>query len=281
MTSTPTAGPNAAPNAASNGGSAGTIRLHTEGPVRWLAFDRPAKHNALSLGMVEAAHAAVRDFGADEAARVLVLTGGGDRAFVSGADIAEFEKERDAAGTGRRFAAQGADMFEAVADCPKPTIAMIHGYCFGGGVALAAACDLRYASDDAQFSIPAARLGLAYSLTFAKWIADLVGPAAAREILYTGRRYDSAEAERIGLVNRVYPKAALRAEVAHIADTIAGNAPLSVRATKATIRYHSGDSADGGRQACEDAIAACSESRDFAEGRAAFAEKRQPVFEGR
>ena len=261
--------------------TAGKIGLRTDGTVRWLVFDHPAKHNALSLDMVEAALDAVREFGASEDQRVLVLTGGGDRAFISGADLAEFAKERDSAGAERRFSTLSADLFEAVADCPKPTIAMIHGYCFGGGVALAAACDLRYAADDAQFSIPAARLGLAYSLTFAKWIVDLIGPAAAREMLYTGRRYDSADAGKFGLVNRVYPKAALETEVARIAGTIAENAPLSVRATKETIRYLLGDSAEGGRSVCEDAIAACADSRDFAEGRAAFAEKRKPVFEGR
>ena len=168
-----------------------------------------------------------------------------------------------------------------MADCPKPTIAAIHGYCFGGGVALAAACDLRYAADDAQFSIPAARLGVAYPLIFVKWILDLIGPSATGEMLYTGRRYNSADADRFGLVNRVYPKAALETEVARIAGTIAGNAPLSVRATGETIRYLLGDSADGGRTACDEAIAACSDSRDFAEGQAAFAEKRHPVFEGR
>ena len=267
----------------------GTIGLRTEGMVRWLTFDQPAKHNALSMAMIEQALDAVRAFCDSAEPRVLVLTGGGRRAFVSGADLSEFDKEHDADGAERRYSALGAELFETVADCPKPTIAMIHGYCFGGGVALAAACDLRYAADDARFSIPAARLGLAYSLTFAKWVLDLVGPAAAREILYTGRRYDSAEAEKLGLVNRVYEKASLNAEVAQIAETISANAPLSVRATKETIRYLLSDSEnreyldpdDTERAACEKFIAACSDSRDFAEGRAAFAEKRQPVFEGR
>ena len=262
-------------------GTGGTIGLSTEGTVRWLTFDQPAKHNALSLGMIEDALDAVRTFSDDGEQRVLVLAGAGGRAFVSGADLAEFEKEQDSDEAERRYLALGSELFEAVADCPKPTMAMIHGYCFGGGVALAAACDLRYAADDAQFSIPAARLGLAYSVDFAKWIVDLVGPSAACEILYTGQRYDSAEAAGLGLVNRVYPKAALESEVTRIAGTIAGNAPLSVRATKQTIRYLLRDSGDGDRLACEEAIAACPDSRDFAEGRAAYAEKRKPVFEGR
>ncbi len=263
------------------GGTTGRIGLRTEGTVRWLTFDQPAKHNALSMAMTEQALDAVRTFSAGGEQRVLVLAGAGDRAFVSGGDLSEFDKEHDADNAERRYSTLVAELFEAVADCPKPTMAMIHGYCFGGGVALAAACDLRYAADDAQFSIPAARLGLAYSVDFAKWIVDLVGPSAACEILYTGQRYDSAEAAGLGLVNRVYPKAALESEVARIAGTIAGNAPLSVRATKQTIRYLLRDSGDGDRLACEEAIAACPDSRDFAEGRAAYAEKRKPVFEGR
>lgn len=277
MTSDPTVKPAAGPAATPTG----RIGLRTDGMVRWLIFDQPAKHNALSMGMIGDALDAVRAFADDGSQRVLVLTGGGDRAFVSGGDLAEFERGRDAGEAERRYLAIAVDLFEAVADCPKPTIAAIHGYCFGGGVALAAACDLRYAADDARFSIPSARLGLAYPLTFVRWMVDLIGPAPTREMLYTGRRYDSAEAHGFGLVNRVYPKAALEAEVARIAGTIADNAPMSVRAAKETIRYLLGDSAEAGRIACEEAVAACANSRDFAEGRAAFAEKRKPVFEGR
>ena len=203
-------------------GTGGTIGLSTEGTVQWLIFDRPAKHNALSMAMTEQALDAVRTFSAGGEQRVLVLAGAGDRAFVSGGDLSEFDKEHDADNAERR-----------------------------------------------------------YSVDFAKWIVDLVGPSAACEILYTGQRYDSAEAAGLGLVNRVYPKAALESEVARIAGTIAGNAPLSVRATKQTIRYLLRDSGDGDRLACEEAIAACPDSRDFAEGRAAYAEKRKPVFEGR
>ena len=259
----------------------GRIGLRDDGMVRWLIFDQPAKHNALSMAMTEQALDAVRAFSGSADQRVLVLAGAGDRAFVSGGDLSEFEKEQDADNAERRYPALATELFEAVADCPKPTIAAIHGYCFGGGVALAAACDLRYAANDAQFCIPAARLGIAYSLIFAKWVVDLIGPSAAREILYTGRRYDTAEAERLGLVNRVYEKSALNAEVAQIAETISANAPLSIRATKQTIGYLLSDPSERNRAACESAIAACSNSRDFAEGRAAFAERRRPVFEGR
>jgi len=259
----------------------GDIRRRDDGRVQWLIFDQPAKHNALSMRMVKGALEAVRDFSANQQQRVLVLSGGGDRAFVSGADISEFANEADKDAGERQYSVLSTELLEAVADCPKPTIAMIHGYCFGGGVALAAACDLRYAADDALFSIPAAKLGIAYSLTFAKWVTDLVGPAATSEMLYSGRRYDSAEAERLQLVNRVYGKQRLEEEVAKLADTIANNAPLSIRSTKQTIRYLLADPTDRDRAACEALISACAESQDFAEGRAAFAEKRKPSFKGR
>lgn len=259
----------------------GDIRRRDDGRVQWLIFDQPAKHNALSMRMVKDALEAVRAFNANEHQHVLILSGGGDRAFVSGADIAEFANEADKDAGERRYSTLSTEFFEAVADSPKPTIAMIHGYCFGGGVALAAACDLRYAADDALFSIPAAKLGIAYSLTFAKWVLDLVGPAAAREMLYSGRRYDSAEAERLGLVNRVYDKPRLEEEVSKLADTIADNAPLSIRSTKQTIRYLLADPTRRDRADCEALISACAESQDFSEGRAAFAAKRKPNFTGR
>ena len=214
---------------------------------------------------------------------MLVLAGGGDRAFVSGADLAEFDRKPDAAGAERRYFALGAELFEAVADCPKPTIAMIHGYCFGGGgVALAAACDLALRRRRRPVLDPGGAAGTRLFPDLCKMGCRTGRPGRrACEILYTGRRYDSAEAEKLGLVNRVYEKASLNAEVAQIAGTISANAPLSICATKQTIRYLLSDPAKRDRSACDEAIAACSDSRDFTEGRAAFAEKRQPVFEGR
>ena len=268
-------------NSEPTGDPTGRIGLRTDGRVQWLTFDQPAKHNALSMGMVEQALDAVRTFCANAEQRVLVLAGGGDRAFVSGADLAEFDRKPDAAGAERRYFALGAELFEAVADCPKPTIAMIHGYCFGGGVALAAACDLRYAADDARFSIPAARLGLAYSLTFANGLSNWSARRRRAKSCTPGGATTARKRRSSALINRVYEKASLNAEVAQIAETISANAPLSIRATKQTIRHLLSDPAERDRSACDEAIAACSDSRDFAEGRAAFAEKRQPVFEGR
>lgn len=257
------------------------ILTRREGAVQWLIFNQPEKHNALSLSMTEGALAAIEAFDADDDLRVLVLAGGGDRAFVSGADISEFEKRRHDAASAERYAEISNRMFDAVYETTKPTIALINGYCFGGGVALAASCDLRYASDDALLSVPAAKLGIGYRVSFTKRILDIAGPARTREILYTGRRYNAAEALEMGLVNRIYPKADLHEEVAALAETIAGNAPLSIAVSKATVAAWLDDPDRRDLAACEAMIATCSDSEDFQEGRRAFAEKRKPVFRGR
>ena len=254
------------------------IQTRIDGAVQWLIFNQPEKHNALSLEMTVRALEVVEEFNADDDLRVLVLAGAGEKAFVSGADISEFDKRRNNAETAAEYANISNRMFDAVYDSPKPTIAMVNGYCFGGGVALAASCDLRYCSDDGLFAIPAARLGIGYRVSFTRRVVDLVGPATAKEILYTARRYGAEEAAAIGLVNRVYPKASLEEEVTAIAGKIAENAPLSIRATKTMVSELLTGDPDIAR--CEEAIRICSDSNDFAEGRKAFAEKRPPVFTG-
>lgn len=256
------------------------IQTRTEGAVRWLIFNQPEKHNALSMDMTVTALEAVEAFDRDDSLRVLVLAGAGDKAFVSGADISEFDKQRNDAESSAKYAGVTSRMFDAVYACTKPTIAVLNGYCFGGGVALAASCDLRYGSDDLLFSIPAARLGIGYRIPFTRRVMDLVGPAAAKEILYTARRYGAEEAAAMGFVNRVYPKAELFDAVAKIAAAIADNAPLSVRTAKATIAALLADPANRDLDACERLIDQCADSNDFAEGRKAFAEKRPPQFTG-
>ena len=256
------------------------VLVSDEDMVRWLVFDNPVKRNALTYGMVEGALGAVRDFGRDDDSRVLVVTGGGDRAFVSGADIGELERRSESADALRRYVAMTTELVDGIRGLAKPTIAMIGGYCFGAGVGLAAACDLRYASDDAVLSIPAAKLGVAYEISSTRAVVELVGPSAAREMLYTGRRYDAAEIARIGFANRIHPRAELRREVTETANAIARNAPMSVRASKRTVAWLLSGRGERDRPECEAMIAACEASADFAEGRAAFAAKRQPVFRG-
>jgi enoyl-CoA hydratase/carnithine racemase len=254
------------------------IQTRIDGAVQWLIFNQPEKHNALSLDMTIRALEVIEAFDQDDSLRVLVLAGAGGKAFVSGADISEFDKRRNNAETAAEYANISNRMFDAVYETGKPTIAMINGYCFGGGVALAASCDMRYSADDGLFAIPAARLGIAYRVSFTRRVVDLVGPARAKEILYTARRYGAEEAAAMGLVNRVYPRASLQEEVDGLAAKIAENAPLSIRASKATVSELISGDPDIAR--CEEMIRTCSDSSDFAEGRKAFAEKRPPVFTG-
>ncbi len=257
------------------------ILTRTEGAVQWLIFNQPEKHNALSLSMTERALEVIEAFGRDDALRVMILAGAGEKAFVSGADISEFDKHRHDAASAHHYHEISNRMFDAVHEVAKPTIALVDGYCFGGGVALAASCDMRYCSDDALFSVPAGILGIGYRPVFTKRVLDLVGPATAKEILFTARRYGPDEAHAMGLVNRVYPKAELEAEVRKIAETIAGNAPLSVKTSKLTINHYLAGPVPYDLSGPDGLVAACSDSEDYAEGRRAFAEKRRPVFKGR
>lgn len=249
--------------------------------VRWLILNQPDKLNALSLDMTVGALEVIEGFAAADDERVLIVTGAGEKAFNTGADISEFEEKRNSAASAAHYSAVSTRMFDALADVEKPTIAMIHGYCMGGGVALAACCDIRIAAEDARFAIPAARLSIAYRVDFTRRIIDLVGHSNTKEILYTARRYGAEEAKEIGLVNRVVAKAELEGFVRDYAATIAGNAPLSVRATKVITSELAKDSAVRDLGRCEALMDACSDSQDFAEGRRAFMEKRKPVFTGK
>jgi enoyl-CoA hydratase/carnithine racemase len=248
-----------------------------EGAVRWLVLDNVAKHNALTLEMNQGLIAAIEAFTAADDEQVLVLSGAGDKAFMSGADISEFE------GDEARVAAFGRDtlrMMRSLRDLPKPTVAMIRGYCIGGGLALASACDIRIAAEDASFSIPAARLGVGYSGEFTRLLVDLIGPAFTKEILYTARRYPAAEALAIGLINRLVPVVELEEFTRDYCQGMAENAPLTQRAAKLVVdELVAGTHVEGspGHQA----VAACAESEDFRNAPRAFLEKRKPVFRGR
>jgi enoyl-CoA hydratase/carnithine racemase len=256
------------------------ILTRADGGIRWLILNQPDKLNALSLDMTVRAREVIEAFAAAADERVLVLTGASDKAFNTGADISEFADKRDSAESSARYSAVSTRVFDALAAVEKPTIAMIHGYCMGGGVALAACCDIRICADDAQFAIPAARLGIAYRPDFTQRIIDLVGRSNTREILYTARRYGAGEAKEMGLVNRVVAKAELDEFVRDYAAVIAANAPLSIRATKVITGELAKDPAARDLDRCQDLADACADSRDYAEARHAFMEKRNPVFTG-
>ncbi len=244
-------------------------------------FNQPEKHNAISLDMWEGLAEILDAFAADPAVRVVVLRGAGTRAFVSGADISQFEAERNDADAQIQYERRTRAGRARLASFEKPVIAAIRGFCLGGGLGIALAADLRLATADAVFGIPAARLGLAYGFDMTRQLVATVGPAAARMLLYSGERIDAAEALRIGLVNRCVPPDEFEAALATLAGRIAANAPLSINAAKRAIAASLADPADRDMAGLETAIAACFDSQDYREGRAAFREKRPPRFTGK
>ncbi len=261
----------------------GTERLtaSVEDGVGWIVFNNTGKHNALTADMMEALPRVCEHLASDPAVRTVVLRGAGDRAFVSGADIAQLDSG-ELGGSGPP-ADRGGDsrVTGGLTAIDKPVLAMIHGYCLGGGMALALAADVRLCADDATFGIPAARLGVGYPYESVARLVALVGPGHAAALLFTGGRLDGAEAARIGLVNRCLPKGDLEAEVRALAATIAANAPLSHIAHKRAIRAAASGGSEADRPAIDAAVAAAWQSDDFAEGRRAFLERRPARFSGR
>ena len=258
----------------------GTVRIEKQGALGWIVFDHPERRNAVSADMWRAIPDAARRLADDADVRVVVMRGAGEEAFVSGADISEFESAR----TGERAAdydALNARAFGALLALDKPLLAMIHGFCVGGGMALALTADLRYCADDVRFAIPAARLGLGYRAEGVEMLVRLVGPSVAREIFFTARRLGAEEALAKGLVNAVYPKGELERRVRETADTIAANAPLTVRSVKLIVRELGKEPAARDGEAMSRSIRDCFESEDYREGVRAFLEKSAPRFRGR
>ena len=259
----------------------GKILKHVTDGVGVVTFNNPAKRNAMSLEMWEGFGEALTALRDDEAVRVVVLRGAGGRAFVSGADISQFEKTRHNAAASEDYAKRSAAQRALLADYPKPTIACIEGFCLGGGMQVAMLADIRLAAHGSQFGIPAAKLGIAYGYDGLKHLVSLVGPSWARLLMYTGMRIDSAEALRIGLVERVFPEDELWGETMTIAQTISENAPLAIKAAKITIAEVLKDESRRDMDAVKAIGTACMDSADFREGRQAFMEKRKPKFQGR
>jgi enoyl-CoA hydratase/carnithine racemase len=251
-----------------------------DGRIGYIVFNNPQRHNAMSLEMWEATRAILDDYAGDTGVRVVVLTGAGSKAFISGADISKFGAERATQDAVARYNAVTEQAYAGVHDFPKPTIAMIRGYCIGGGLGLAASCDMRIASDNARFAVPAARLGLGYDYPGLKRLIDVVGPSFAKEIFFTARQFDAEEARGMGLANRVVPDAQLENFVKGYADTIAANAPLTIGSVKFIVGQALRDAHDRDMDAIAASVKRCFDSRDYVEGRTAFMEKRKPDFTG-
>lgn len=258
----------------------GALRTRKDGPLFWLAFDNPARMNALNKAMWTDLPKRIADAEDDEDIRVVLLRGVGDRAFSAGADISEFATVREGAAA-REYDELNHTAFNAILDCAKPTVAMINGYCMGGGMEIALCCDLRYAAAGSSFAIPAVKLGIGYD---PRWIQPLLAALSApraKEVMFTGRRFSHQEAQAMGLVNGVSGPDALEDDTRAVALDIAANAPLAVRAAKSAIDAFTRPRETVNLSQLDRLVEACYDSDDYIEGRAAFLEKRKPVFKGR
>lgn len=258
-----------------------TLRIEKRGATGWIVFDQPARRNAINNAMWRGIPPAMKGFDADPEVRCVAFRGAGTEAFSAGADISEFDQNRSS-----REAVGGYDdlldrVLHSIQNSPKPSVAMIYGYCFGGGVEIALACDLRYCAASAQFSIPAAKLGLAYNVEGHKRLLETIGHARTREMMFLGRRYTAEEAAAMGLVHRVVPDQELEAFSAQVIVELEANAPLSLANTKTILEEYAKSVGAPDHARMRAAMERCAHSEDYKEGRRAFMEKRKPRFQGK
>lgn len=252
-----------------------------DGAIGWITFNNPARHNAVSMSMWESVPKVLAAFEEDREIRVVILRGAGEKAFISGADISEFKEKRSSKDAAEAYNAAGDAAHRALQEFSKPTIALVRGYCIGGGCAVAIDCDIRIASEDSIYSIPAGRLGLGYRYDGIRRLIDMVGPSFATEIFFTARKFNAEEALAMGLINRLVKAGEIESYTRSYAEMIADNAPLTLAAVKRSVIERYKDPAERDLKRCQDMVDACFASKDYEEGRSAFMEKRRPVFRGR
>lgn len=257
------------------------LRTSIEGSVATVTFSNPPRMNAMTFDMWHAVPKAIADLDADPAVRVIVCRGEGEKAFISGADISQFEKLRGTVEAQVEYNKAVEQAYLAPMKASKPVIASIRGICIGGGLGFAAACDLRIAAEDAVFRMPAARLGLGYSPSGVRRFMNVLGAANTMEIFFTARKFDAGEALRMGFVSKVVAVDQLAKATAELCGMIAENAPLTVAAAKFAAQQALRDPAERDLAKAVKMVEACFASEDHKEGRKAFMEKRTPKFVGR
>jgi enoyl-CoA hydratase/carnithine racemase len=257
------------------------MMAESDGPIGWITFNNPQRRNAVSPDMWEAIPLILDRFEADPTVRVIVLRGAGQEAFVSGLDISQFDQRYASAESEAHQRGLSQQANDRVFGCPKPTIAMIHGFCIGAGVQIACNCDMRLAGAGARLGIPAGKLGIGYPAKSLQRLLVLLGPVRVKEMVFTARLFTAAEAQAMNLVNSAVPDAELEGEVRKLCATIAANAPLTLKAIKLSIAELTKMPLEVDEDYCDALMKACTDSEDFQEGRRAFAEKRRPLFTGR
>ncbi|HEY7251327.1 MAG TPA: enoyl-CoA hydratase [Methylomirabilota bacterium] len=258
------------------------LLMQKDGPIGWITFNQPEKRNAVSQEMWQAMPEYVADLAADDAIRVVILRGAGEQAFVAGADISQFKDRRRNAADEEEYRRISGAGSQSLASLGKPLLAMIHGFCIGGGVSIAITCDMRIAADDARFGIPAARLGLGYHYHGMEKLMSLIGPAYTKELFFTARTdFSAPDALRMGLVNQVVPKADLERFTRDYAMMMSRNAPLTLRSAKASVDQLVRPEERRDYAMLDRLIKDCFDSQDYQEGVKAFSEKRRPQFQGR